>query len=320
MTTQGARITLTSKPLAAFKLDYGLDVQDVNREGWVINPANPNNKLFWLWPDAELRSVGGFVEGLYRMSDHQRLKAGLRVDAVTASMNENLANSIATHRLVPVNIQNAAKEDQDNTAIGGLLRYEHDLSRNLTAFTGLSRSVRQPDATERYILRAGAMPNGTPAISWLGNPSLDPEVHHQLDVGLSGKAKGMKWEAVLFYDDVSDYVLRDKNNGKVARVASSATIYRNIDATLFGAELSGEWVFAPGWHAYGALAYVNAQNDTDGRNIAQIPPLNGRIGLDYSAANWQAGGRVRFAAQQHEIDKASGLDTIETPEYAVLDL
>ncbi len=320
VSTQGARVALTSKPSTALRLDYGLDAQDVNREGWVMTPANPANKLFWLWPEAEMRSVGGFVEGLYVVSNHQRVKAGLRVDSATASMNEALTNSIATHGLVPASIKAAAKEDQDNTAIGGLLRYEHDLSRNLTAFTGLSRSVRQPDATERYVLKTGMMPNGTPIIGWLGNPSLDPEVHHQLDVGLRGKAKGMKWEAVVFYDDVSDFVLRDKNNGKVAGVANSATIYRNIDATLFGAELSGQWMFAPGWHAYGALAYVNGQNDTDERNIAQIPPLNGRIGLDYSAANWHAGGRVRFAAQQHEIDTASGLDTIETPEYAVLDL
>lgn len=315
VSTQGARLTLTSKPVAALKLDYGLDMQDVNREGWVMNPATPASTLFWLWPEAEMRSVGGFVEGLYGLSATSRVKAGLRVDSATARMNEALANSIATHALVPASIKAAAREDQDNTAIGGLLRYEHDLSRHLTAFTGLSRSVRQPDATERYVLKAA--PTG---ITWLGNPSLDPEVHHQLDVGLSGKARGITWEAVMFYDDVSDYVLRDINNGKVAGVANSATLYRNVDATLFGAELSGQWMFAPGWHAHGALAYVNAQNDTDGRSIAQIPPLNGRIGADYTGSNWHAGGRVRFAAQQHEIDTASGLDTTQTPEYAVLDL
>ncbi|MFZ5465696.1 MAG: TonB-dependent copper receptor [Pseudomonadota bacterium] len=315
VTTQGARLTLTSRPASELKLDYGLDMQDVNREGWVMNPANPANKLFWLWPDAELRSLGGFVEGQYALSSQQRLKAGLRVDGASSSLNEGLANTIATHMMVPANIRAEAREDQDNTSVGGLLRYEHDLNKNLTAFAGLSRSVRQPDATERYVLKAS--PSG---ISWLGNPSLAPEVHHQLDIGVNGKAKGVKWEAVLFYDDVSDFVLRDINNGRVAGVSNTATIYRNVDATLFGAELSGQWMFAPDWHAHGALAYVNAQNDNDGRNIAQIPPLNGRIGLDYSASNWHAGGRVRFTAQQHEIDTASGLDTVETPEYAVLDI
>ncbi|MFZ5578859.1 MAG: TonB-dependent copper receptor [Pseudomonadota bacterium] len=316
--TQGARLTLTSKPSGHLKLDYGLDLQDVNRKGWLesVNKTTGATTLVSrMWPDASLRSVGGFVEGLYTLSTQQRVKAGLRVDSVTASLDEGLNNSIATSMMVPSAIRAEARQDQDNTAMGGLLRYEHDLSKSLTAFTGLSRSVRQPDATERYVLQAGGG-----AINWLGNPALDPEVHHQIDAGLAGKGKGYAWEAVVFYDDVSDYVLRDKNNGRIAGVANAATIYRNVDATLFGVELSGQWMFAPGWHAYGALAYVNGQNDTDGRNIAQIPPLNGRVGMDYSASNWHAGGRVRFAAQQHETDTASGLDTVETPEYAVLDL
>ncbi|MGK0673590.1 MAG: TonB-dependent copper receptor [Halothiobacillaceae bacterium] len=316
VTTKGARLTLTSKPTGNLTLDYGLDMQKVNREGWVINPAYPANALFWLWPAAELASVGGFIEGRYGISPHQRLKAGLRVDSVTANIDDNLTNTIATHTMVPSAIREEAKKDQDNTAIGGLLRYEHDLSKSLTAFAGVSRSVRQPDATERYMLRTSP----TAGISWLGNPALDPEVHHQLDMGLTGKGKGYKWEAVVFYDHVSNYVLRDINNNRIVGVASTATVYRNVDATLFGAELAGQWMFAPGWHAYGALAYVNAQNDTDGRSIAQTPPLNGRIGADYTGANWHAGGRVRFAAQQHEIDTASGLDTIQTPEYAVFDL
>ncbi|MEW6764460.1 MAG: TonB-dependent copper receptor [Pseudomonadota bacterium] len=318
VTTQGARLTLTSKASSQLSLDYGLDVQDVNREGWLqgVNKVNGTRTVVSrLWPDASLRSIGGFVEGNYAVSGHQRIKAGLRVDSVTASIDDSLNNSIATHALVPAAIRAEAQKDQDNTSIGGLLRYEHDLGRAMTAFAGLSRSVRQPDATERYILQAGG---GN--INWLGNPSLDPEVHHQLDVGLTGKGKGYKWEAVVFYDDVSDFVLRDKNNGRIAGLPNDATIYRNVDATLAGAEVSGQWMFAPGWHTYGALAYVNGQNDTDGRNIAQLPPLNGRVGLDYSASNWHAGGRVRFAAQQHEIDTVSGLDTIETPEYAVLDL
>jgi iron complex outermembrane receptor protein len=187
----------------------------------------------------------------------------------------------------------------------------------LTLFTGISRSVRQPDATERYVLKAA--PTG---IAWIGNPSLDPEVHHQLDVGLSGKANGntLQWDAVLYYDKVSDYVLRDINRGALAGVSPNATIYRNVDATLWGAEVSAQWMFAKGWQTYGSLAYVNAENTSDNRNIAQIPPLNGRIGLDYTESVWGAGGRVRFAAQQNDIDTLSGLDTIETPSYGVVDI
>lgn len=293
VTTQGARITLTSKPSGALKIDYGLDAQDVNRKGWILNPNNPSTILAWLWPDATLRSVGGFVEGLYALDTQSRIKAGLRVDQVTSSIDESL-------RGMPV-------EDQEDTAVGGLLRYERDLTRGLTMFTGLSRSVRHPDATERYISQPG----------WVGNPLLEPEKHTQLDAGLAGKDKSYAWEAVLFYDNVDDFVLREAFN------AATKTSYRNIDAVLWGAEVSGQWMFAPGWHAHGALAYVIAENDTDNRDLPQIPPLNGRVGIDYSATHWHAGGQVRFADRQDKVDYfdyytlAAGE---ETPSYAVLDL
>ncbi len=318
VTTQGARLTLTSRPIEALKLDYGLDVQDISRDATLegVNKITDARTLVSRsWPDASLQSVGGFFEGLYTLSASQRLKAGLRVDSVTTSVDDGLNNSIATSTMVPASVRAEARKDQDDTAVGGLLRYEQDLGRNLSVFTGLSRSVRQPDATERYMLQAGGG-----VINWLGNPALDPEVHHQIDAGLTGKGRGLRWEAVIYYDDVSDYILRDKNNGRVAGVPAGATIYRNVDATLWGSELSAQWMFAQGWLVHAALAYVNAENDTDDRNIAQIPPLNGRVGLDYSAPNWHAGGRVRFADRQDEIDLASGLDTGETPGYAVLDL
>ncbi|MEW5837698.1 MAG: TonB-dependent copper receptor [Pseudomonadota bacterium] len=317
--TQGLRLVLTSKPVSALKLDYGMDYQDVQRKAWINNPvsATPNAVLGWLWPETEFSSIGGFIQGEYNLSAIQRLKAGLRVDGVSSSVNGNLAGSISTSPMVPAAIRNAAKSDQDDTALGGLLRYEQDIDKNLTVFAGISRSVRQPDATERYVLKAA--PTG---IAWIGNPSLDSEVHHQLDLGLSGKADGNKllWDAVLYYDDVSDYILRDTNRGAIADLPAGATIYRNVDATLWGAELSAQWMFVEGWQTYGSLAYVNAENDTDGRNIAQIPPLNGRVGIDYLNEVWGAGGRVRFAATQNDIDTLSGLDTIETPGYGVVDI
>lgn len=319
VTTQGMRLTLSSTPLSALKLNYGLDYQNVSRQGSVVSPysAMPTTALFWLWPDAEFSSVGGFVEGEYSVSAIQRIKAGLRVDGVTSSVDGSLKGSIATSPMVPAALRSAALEDQDNTAVGGLLRYEHDLDKGLTAFAGISRSVRQPDATERYVLKAS--PTG---IAWVGNPSLDPETHHQIDFGLSGQSSAMKlqWDAVLFYDNVSDFVLRDTNRGAIAGVSPTATIYRNVDATLWGGELSGQWMFTQGWMAYGSLAYVQAENTTDDRNIAQIPPLNGRVGLEYMQSDWSAGGRVRFAAKQDRIDTLSGLDTIETPGYGVVDL
>ena len=47
-------------------------------------------------------------------------------------------------------------------------------------YAGLSRTVRTADATERFIASNASTPNDR----WVGNPLIDPEKHHQLELGL----------------------------------------------------------------------------------------------------------------------------------------
>jgi len=118
---------------------------------------------------------------------------------------------------------------------------------------------------------------------------------------------------VLFHDWVSDYILRDK-------LGNNHEGYRNVSARLWGAELAGRYALLDSLILDGSLAYVHDRNTDDNRNLAQIPPLNGQITLYYRPGVWHAGARSRFSARQSHIDTASGLDTIKTPAWAVLDL
>jgi iron complex outermembrane receptor protein len=211
-------------------------------------------------------------------------------------------------------------QDKEENNVGGLLRYEHDLAGGRgTVYASLSRSMRTADATERYIASNGSVDN-----RWVGNPNIDPERHHQADLGILWKGDGWQADASLFYDDVADYILRDRLHGVGGLGADNSTIYRNVDATLFGGEVSLNKRIGSNWSAAIGLAYVQAENDTDDRPIAQTPPLEGILSLDYSRAAWQAGARVRAAARQSRVDTdpttGSGLDAQKTPAWAVLDL
>lgn len=105
------------------------------------------------------------------------------------------------------------------------------------------------------------------------------------------------------------------------------SIYRNVDATLIGGEARLGYKWSANWRSEFGVAYVCAENDTDNRDIAQTPPLEGMISLDYSSGNLDAGARVRAAAQQTRVDTKSstgvegdGLDLRKTPGWGVLDL
>ena len=97
------------------------------------------------------------------------------------------------------------------------------------------------------------------------------------------------------------------------------TTYRNVNATLYGAQLEGFTNLSFATLA-GGLSYVNSHNDSDGRNIAQTPPLSGYVALNKQLGDLGLGARFRFQQQQDNIDLLSGLDTKKTPAWSVLDL
>jgi len=80
----------------------------------------------------------------------------------------------------------------------------------------------------------------------------------------------------------------------------------NVDATRYGGEADMAWRLAPGWTLRGTLAYVHADNDTHDVALAQTPPLEGRIGLDYATGPWTFGGVLRLVAEQDRVDPGYG--------------
>ena len=87
------------------------------------------------------------------------------------------------------------------------------------------------------------------------------------------------------------------------------------------------WQFGGATHLELGASYVNAENTTDNRAVAQIPPLEGFAVLRWEAKNWQISGELRGAAKQHRVDTTSstgiagqGLDVRETPGWGVFNL
>ena len=302
--------------------NYGLNIQN-NERNAVLNNMDSGiaKSISYLWPGANIEQTGVFAEAETKLAQKQRLKYGLRLDYIRASADKADVKPEAGPKTANQLYQmyyGVKATDQTETNWGGLLRYEHDYGNDMVLFAGISRSVRTADASERYMNKFAMMP----ALQWVGNPEIRPEKHHQIDFGIGQQNERVSWNGVLFYDDVSDYILRDTARGQSGTLqANGADIYRNVDAVLWGMEVDAAWALAKSWDLSGALAYVRATNTTDNdRPVAQTPPLNGRLSLDYSVPKWGVGGRVRFAAEQDRVDQYSKQEVGPTPSYAVLDL
>lgn len=312
--TTGGKLALTSRAGSNTTVTYGVNVQNRERNATMKNVTTGMDTSL-MWPGATTEQTGVFAEATTDLGERGKLKYGLRVDQVKAAASKvGVVTGGRTANQNYTALYGYGATDKDETNVGGLLRYEKPLNADTTAFAGISRSVRTADETERYINKWGA----TAPDRWVGNPNLKPEKHNQLDLGISQQQGKVRWTGTLFADQVDDFILRDK----VATGAQAgAQIYRNVEAELLGAELGAETKLNDQVKLSGDVAYVKRTNTSDDRPIAQTPPVNGKVQLDYNGTKWGAGTRVRFAAGQDSIDtKMVGATEVgESTGYGVLD-
>ena len=295
----------------------GIDHQSNNRMALgfmgpiaVVEAGDLGDAITLSWPDVTTAQTGFYVQTETDLRHDARMRLGLRYDRVEARADDAAGKPGYTATVPNVYYQSVYgvdfNEARTENNVGGLMRFEHDLSPGAMIFAGLSRAVRTADANERAMAR-GMM--GVP--TWVGNPDIAPEKHHQFDLGLELTAADWSVNAAVYYDRVEDYILLDQFT------TPGLTQYRNVSADLSGLELSGAWTRG-GFALSGDLTFTYGENRTDGRALAQIPPLQGRITASYGQDDWRAGARVNWAMEQTRIDPAR--DPGRTPGYATLDL
>ncbi|MGM0412118.1 MAG: TonB-dependent receptor domain-containing protein [Pseudomonadota bacterium] len=308
--TRDARIATTGRA-AGGEWTIGVDALRVDRDASRLN-KDQDLVQSRMWPDVRRQRAGAFGEWVGPAAGAE-WTAGLRVDRMSAEARA--ADAAVAMNNTPSSLYADAygtdTTDWDSTEVGGVVRGVWTVGRGGWIETGLSRSVRAPDATERFMASAGMGTMG----DWIGNPDLEAEAHHQLDLGTGWRQGPWQARAALWYDAVSDYI--DRYQG-----ANDETLYGNYDATLYGTEWeagyrpeSGAGVRLTAWTTYG-------RNDDAERPLERIPPLKARLTADWQAPAWEVAAHLTAAGEQDRIHDATtgGQDPGETAGYAVLDL
>ena len=327
--TQGGRVSHNWLMDNEMEWTLGIDYQYNNRKAnRFADPASiviPMNLQSIMWPDADLTQLGLFGETLMPFGERNQLKLGLRYDRVNSEAS--LANKTTKGGVTPNQLYSQyygkSAEEQDENNLGGFIRYERELvDGNGFIFFSLSRTVRTADATERFL----AANNNNAALRWVGNPDLAPEQHHQIEFGLAVQGNN-DWDigASMFYNDVSDYILRDRAHAQKGILQNdNANIYRNIDARMYGFEWEGKLKWNANFSSHLILDYVYATNTTNDRPIAQTPPFTSSFSLDYKRTWLHLGGKIQHVLRQKRVDDdpnaGSGLDLRESPSFTVFDI
>jgi iron complex outermembrane recepter protein len=237
-------------------------------------------------PNAEFTDTGIFVEAERAVGQRSRLKAGLRTDRRKSKALDGM------------NFGGAAPGTEDTSSQqSGFLRFSHDLAaRPVTLHAGLGRAERAPDFWEmRRVF------------------DLETEKLTQLDLGASLRTGRVTANLAMFAGRLDDYIL-------IARPGLEAQEARNVDAKTYGAETDVTLRLRPTLSLTATGAWVRSQNDTDDVPLAQTPPLEGTLSLDYDSGRSFGGLLLRAARRQDRIHPGYGtiysLDTDETPGFA----
>lgn len=279
--TTGLRLASTLRFGEDWRSTLGLDQQS-NKH--TLRSASgmmePNYKALSRTEDARFSQWGLFGDLEYLLGERNRLLAGLRADRWKA---EDHRSSSAT-----------AGQERSKTLYSGYVREEHDFSERTVGYIGLGHSERFPDYWE--LISQDKQSEATTSAFNTRSEKLT-----QIDLGLiSGQGP---WHLSLagFINRIDDYILIDTQYpGKVG-----TTLVRNVDARSWGGEAGVIWT-RRGWKLDGTLAYVHGSNRTDGTALAQLPPLELRLGAEYSTGVWSVGGLMRAVDKQSRVDIGAG--------------
>lgn len=280
--TQGGRAAVTLAAGSRTLFDVGFDTQHNvhtmrSGTGSSADVATLRYTSSARLEDMSFSQMGVFGEATRLLTRSSRLIAGFRSDWQSALDSRKTSSTYGA---------------TDSKTLGsGFGRYELDVKGGRgTLFAGVGHMERFPDYWERS--------KQDPVTLKSAFLSTRPEKTTQLDAGMFWRSGTWSGSVSGFYGKVNDYIL--------IRWSPSPVLARNVDATTMGGEGELAYSFAHNLRAYATLAYVRANNDSDHKPLAQQPPLESGIGLNYDTHGFSIGAMARLVGRQNRIDIGSG--------------
>jgi len=267
---QGARIK-NSFDVDNHTITGGVDYSLRNWDGGYYKNeiALPEKFFHSIW-DVDTENVAFFLKDTVTM-EKLVLDMGLRYDDTT------------------VTSANLNQQDNDYNELNGYLFATYNMDEKMKFFAGAGKSSRVPDAKELYWVGApkpkmvNGMPvvvNGMPMMEALsiGTPDLDATINYEMDMGVEKKYENATVKAKVFYSQLDNFIAY--NSSKMQNN------YENVDASIYGFELSGTYIATAELYFDYGMAYQRGEKDEplvgqDSVDMPEIPPFKFNTAVNY---------------------------------------
>lgn len=282
--TQGAKIK-NSFDVENHTVTAGVDYSVRNWDGaFYKNGVFQYTSLY----DVDTENYALFLKDTFRM-DKLEWNLGLRYD------DTEITSQKAGH---PIN---------DYNELNGYISGTYHADENTQYFAGIGKSSRVPDARELYIFMKGVQ---------VGSLELENTINYELDMGIEKKFENATFKGKVFYSMLKDFIAYNSSK--------TSEFFENVDATIYGLELSGTYVASESLYFDYGMSYQKGKKDDPligqtSTNLPEIPPLKLNAALNYlydESLTFRA--EVVASDEWSDYDYENGEQEIDA--YAVLNL
>jgi len=206
--------------------------------------------------DVDTQNVALFLKDSIKM-DKLTLDLGLRYDDTSISS------------------QYANQQDNDYEELNGYIFANYQMDTHTKYFVGIGKSSRVPDGKELYWI--GSKGNS------IGTPDLDVTRNYEFDLGVERSFENATFKVKGFYSQLDDFIAYNSSN---MTPKGPVNVYENVDAVIYGFELSGTYIATSELYFDYGLAYQRGKKDHPlegqvGTNMPEIPPFKFNFATNY---------------------------------------
>jgi iron complex outermembrane receptor protein len=218
--------------------------------------------------------------------------------AVFTKYNKNYGNLNLDFGLrlndTTISTTNINYSDRNFNSIDANVFATYKTNNGIEYFGGIGKASRVPDGRELYF-------NSSMNIM-SGNPMLDQTTNTEFDLGIKKSYESGFVKAKLFYSMLDDYIYFNKGNTKTIAMGTFAfNSFENIDAKIYGLELSSEYDINNNFFVDFGVVYQRGKKDNPltstnintvtgqttiinqtNTNLADINPLKSTLGVNYT--------------------------------------
>jgi len=152
----------------------------------------------------------------------------------------------------------------------------YTFSPTLRLFGGIGKASRVPDARELYFKGKGG--------NEVGTSDLDQTSNYEVDLGMENTYDTFSLKTKLFYSYLENFIAYNDSKRNMMNMPQHA--FENVNATIYGIEMSGSYYMNETIYFDAGLAYQRGEKEEalqnqSGTNLAEIPPLKGNLSWNW---------------------------------------